>query len=168
MVSAMPKIANPYYDIYATEGEEVSSTFEGRHVLIAEGDLVHVDTGGDGLVNKGQPVSFGQSWLGQGVGIALKSAESINDAVPVDTEGIWRCKVSSLYGMVVGQIVFIDAVGNLIDWPVDGSEHVFGYTLQPIAAPANGDPTVETVAVKVHWMDTGIWWYFFLLQWQRE
>ena len=165
MSSAIDNELTPYYNPFATEGEEISSTYEGRHILVAEGDLVHVDTGGDGLVNKGQPVSFGLHFFGQGVGIAMKSATSETQAVPIDTEGIWRCKVFSTFGMVVGQVVFIDSGGNLIDWPVDGTEHIFGYVLQPIAAPENGDPTEAIVVVKVHWMDTGIWWYFFIYLW---
>jgi len=36
-------------------GEEISSTYEGRHVTLLESELVHLDNG-DGLVNKGDPV----------------------------------------------------------------------------------------------------------------
>lgn len=166
MVAELPAGLNPYYNIYATEGEEISSTYEGRHVLVGETDLIHFATT-NGLVQKGQPVSFGQSFWGQGVGIAMRTAKSTTEAVPIDTEGIWRCKVSTIYGMVVGQVVFIDMAGNLIDWPVDGTEHIFGYVLQPIAAPEGEDPTIAIVAVKVHWMDTGIWWFWFMSQFSR-
>ena len=58
---------NPYYDVNRRVGEEVSSTFEGRHVSVLESSLVHVDNG-DGLVDKGQPVSFGIGAAGCGVG----------------------------------------------------------------------------------------------------
>jgi len=150
--------ANPYYDPNRGVGEEVSSTFEGRHVKLLEYDLVHVDEDGDGLVNKGQPVSFGLGWAGQGVGIALQSAKTENDIIPVDTEGIWRCVVVCEMGadMVPGQVVFISSTGVLTDTPADPECHIFGYTLQPIT-----DGETEIVAVKVHWMDTGIWWFWF-------
>lgn len=158
--------ANPYYNPYALAGEEVSSTYEGRHVLVLESNLVHVDNG-DGFVDKGQPVSFGLGFMGLGVGIALKSATLATEFVPIETEGIWRCVVSSQFGMIVGQLVFITSTGVLVDWPPDPECHIFGYTLQPIDAPANGDPTVATIAVKVHWMDTGIWWWWFWM-WKNQ
>lgn len=151
---------NPYYDPHRVAGEEVSSTSEGRHVSILESNLVHINPG-DGLVDKGQPVSFGLGWAGSGVGIALKSATSITEFVPVDTEGIWRCEVNSEFGMIVGQIVFITSAGVLVDWPPDELCHIFGYTLQPM------DPGTATIAVKVHWMDTGIWWWFFIYYWYQ-
>jgi len=82
---------NPYYNENAEAGEEVSSTFEGRHINLAEGWLYHNDQG-DGLVNKGQPVAFGGG-IGAGVGIALKDAADEHDTIPIDTEGIWRVAV---------------------------------------------------------------------------
>jgi len=150
----MPAAQNPYLDILAVKGQEISSTFGGRHVNILEGDLVH-PAHTDGFVNKGDPVSFGIGALGQGVGIALMSASANTDVIPVDTEGIWRCEVVAQWDMIVGQVVFIDSTGVLVDWPADDETHVFGYTLQPLLAGTG------TIAVKVHWMDTGIWWYWF-------
>ena len=61
---------NYYYDPNRSAGEEISSTYEGRHIYVQEVLLVHADPG-DGLVDKGQPVAFFE-----GVGIALKSASS--------------------------------------------------------------------------------------------
>ncbi len=153
--------ANPYYNQYAQVGEEVSSTYEGRHVSVLESNLVHVDNGG-GFVDKGQPVSFGLGWNGAGVGIALKSATSATEFVPVDTEGIWRCSVYAEFGMIVGQVVFITSAGVLVDMPPDPECHIFGYALQPIAAG-----NTEVIAVKVHWMDTGIWWWYFWYYWKQ-
>ena len=126
---------NPYYDPNRVAGEEVSSTFEGRHVQVLESNLVHVDNG-DGLVDKGQPVSFGIGWAGCGVGIALQSASSVNDFTPIDTEGIWRCEVTSEFAMIVGQIVFITSAGVLVDWPPDPECHIFGYNHEVSALPA--------------------------------
>jgi len=89
---AMSAALNPYLNTLAVKGEEVSSTFGGRHVNILEGDLVH-PAHTDGFVDKGDPVSFGIGWFGLGVGVALMSASADTDVIPVDTEGIWRCEV---------------------------------------------------------------------------
>jgi len=158
---AMSAALNPYLDPYAVKGDEVSSTYAGRHVNILEGDLVHpVHT--DGFVDKGDPVSFGIGWFGQGAGIALMSAQSDHDIIPVDTEGIWRCEVVCVWDLVVGQIVFITSLGVLVDWPIDDECHILGYALQPIAAGET-----EVIAVKVHWMDTGVWWWWFWM-WEYQ
>ena len=151
---AMAASLNPYLDPYAVKGQEVSSTGAGRHVDILEGDLVH-PSHTDGFVNKGDPVSFGIGWFGMGVGIALMSADADHNVIPVDTEGIWRCEVVAEWDMIVGQIVFIESNGVLTDWPADDEAHIFGYTLQPLLAGTG------TIAVKVHWMDTGVWWWWF-------
>ena len=147
-------MTNPYYSAIGRAGDEVSSTYEGRHILALESDLVHVNNG-DGLVDKGQPVSFGIGWNGAGVGIAMKSAEAATEAIPVDTEGIWRCEVVAGFDVIVGQVIFITSAGVLVDWPPDPECHIFGYALQAMSAGT------ETIAVKVHWMDTGIWWWYF-------
>ena len=142
-------MANPYLDTHRHAGEQVSSTFEGRHVMIEEFNLVH-PAHADGLVDKGDPVAF---W--DGVGVALKSAESINESVPVETEGVWRLSVTNTginaFGsIVVGQVLFIDANGVIFDeWST--SFAIFGYALQPIADPGQGAPITEVIAVKVHW-----------------
>lgn len=141
---------NHYYNPYAEAGEEVSSTGEGRHVYVQESVLVHADPG-DGLVNKGQPVAFFE-----GVGIALKSATSASENVPVDTEGIWRVSVVAEAAVMIGQSLFINTSGVVTDSPVDG-QAVFGYALQTISGAGT-----EIIAVKVHWMSLNwlwlIWW----------
>ena len=142
---------NAYLDPYAEAGEEVSSTFEGRHVSIQEVVLVHVDNG-DGLVDKGQPVAF---W--EGVGIALKSATSTSENVPVDTEGIWRVSVVAAAPIVIGQSLFITTAGVVTDDPTS-AQAVFGYSMQAITAPAT-----EVIAVKVHWMSLNWLWLFWYL-----
>ena len=156
----MPAAQNPYLNTYAVKGEEVSSTLGGRHVNILEGDLVH-PAHTDGFVNKGDPVSFGIGWFGMGVGVALMSANADTDSIPVDTEGIWRCEVVAQWDMIVGQIVFISSAGVLLDWPDNDEAHIFGYTLQPLLAGTG------TIAVKVHWMDTGVWWWWFWM-WEYQ
>ena len=151
---AMAASLNPYLNPYAVKGEEVSSTGDGRHINILEGDLVH-PAHTDGFVDKGDPVSFGIGWFGLGVGIALMTASADTDVIPVDTEGVWRCEVVAEWDMIVGQLVFISSAGVLVDWPPDENTHIFGYTLQPLLAGTG------TIAVKVHWMDTGVWWWWF-------
>jgi len=145
---------DPYYDPNPQVGDEISSTFEGRHVSILESNLVH-PSHTDGFVDKGDPVSFGIGWAGLAVGIALKSAASASEFIEVDTEGIWRCEVVAQWDMIVGQLVFITGAGVLVDWPPDENSHIFGYTLQAM------DAGTATIAVKVHWMDTGVWWWWF-------
>ena len=157
-------MTNPYYNAYAVAGEEVSSTLGGRHVALLESDLVH-PAHDDGFVDKGDPVSFGLGWAGCGVGIAMDSARSADDVITVDTEGIWRCEVVVGFAdLIVGQIIFITADGVLVDWPPDELCHIFGYAMQPLAVGTG------TIAVKVHWMDTGIWWIMFwwwMEQWPK-
>ncbi len=144
-------MANPYTNPYeAVAGREISSTMEGRHVYIEEVNLIH-PAHADLMVDKGDPVAF---W--DGVGVALKSALAATDAIPVDTEGVWRLPVTNTginaFGsIVVGQVLFIDATGVIYDeWST--SFAIFGYALEPIADPGQGAPITQVIAVKVHWM----------------
>jgi len=149
-MAGSPDITNPYYDAYRSAGEQISSTFEGRHVLIQEANLIH-PAHADGFVDKGDPVAFFD-----GAGIALKSAQAATDVIPVDTEGIWRVSVTNTglnaFGtIVVGQVLYIDAAGVVYDdWTT--SYAIFGYAMQPIDSVRT-----EVIAVKVHWMWP--WWY---------
>jgi predicted RecA/RadA family phage recombinase len=148
---------NYYYDPNRLAGEEVSSTGEGRHIYVQEVVLVHADPG-DGLVDKGQPVAFFE-----GVGIALKSATSTSENVPIDTEGIWRVSVVATAAVAVGQSLFINTSGVVTDSPENG-QAVFGYALQQIA-----EAGTFIIAVKVHWMSLNwlwlIWWIFNQMPW---
>ncbi len=148
---------NYYYNPYAEAGDEVSSTGEGRHVYVQEVLLVHADPG-DGLVDKGQPVAF---W--EGVGIALKSATSTSENIPIDTEGIWRVSVVAEAAVTVGQSLFINTSGVVTDSPVNG-QAVFGYALQQIS-----EAGTVVIAVKVHWMALNwlwlIWWILAQMPW---
>ena len=148
---------NPYYNPLAQAGEEVSSTGEGRHILIAESVLIHpVHDFVLDLVQKGDPVAF---W--DGVGVSLGTAKAGSEAIPIDTEGVWRLSVTNTgatnWGsIVVGQTLFITGLGIITDdW--NTAYAIFGYALEPIAAPANGSRTA-IIAVKVHWMYP--YWYY--------
>jgi hypothetical protein len=145
---------NYYYDPNREAGEEVSSTLEGRHVYVQESVLIHADPG-DGLVDKGQPVAF---W--DGVGIALKSATSKSENIPIDTEGIWRLSVVATWPIKVGQALFITAAGIITDDPTIAWA-VIGYALQAIAGAGT-----EIIAVKVHWM--GVPWIWFWWNWWNQ
>jgi len=140
-------ITNPYYNAFETfEGREISSTGEGRHILVKESDIGGHPAHADGLVDKGDPVA-----LFDAVGVALKSAQSANDIIPVDTEGIWRLSVTNTglnnFGTIVpGQVLFITAGGVITDDWVS-SYAIFGYALQGIDSART-----EVIAVKVHWM----------------
>jgi hypothetical protein len=119
--------------------------------------LVHTDPG-DGLVDKGQPVAF---W--EGVGIALKSATSTSENIPIDTEGIWRVSVVATGAIAVGQSLFINTAGVVTNSPVE-AQAVFGYALQQIS-----EAGTEVIAVKVHWMALNwlwlIWWMLEQMPW---
>ena len=143
---------NAYYDPHRSAGEEVSSTYEGRHISVQEVVLTHADPG-DGLVDKGQPVAF---W--DGVGIALKSASSTAENIPIDTEGVWRVTVVCVGGSIgIGQSLFIDTSGVVTDDPTN-AQTVFGYALQTIDQAGT-----EVIAVKVHWMGVPWIWFWWLL-----
>jgi hypothetical protein len=145
---------NYYYNPYAQAGEEISSTGEGRHVYVQEIVLIHADPG-DGLVDKGQPVAF---W--EGVGIALKSASSTSENIPIDTEGIWRLSVVAVNPVYIGQSLFITDTGVVTDDPTNAWA-VMGYSLQAI--PEAG---TQIIAVKVHWM--GVPWIWFWWFWWSQ
>ena len=150
MVGSQPEEVelNHYYNPNGKAGEEISSTYEGRHIYVQEVVLIHADPG-DGLVDKGQPVAF---W--EGVGIAMKSASSTGENVPIDTEGIWRVSVVAVAPIVIGQSLFIDTTGVVTDDPTN-AQAVFGYSLQ-----AMGIGT-EVIAVKVHWMSLNWLWLLY-------
>lgn len=150
-------MVNPYTNAFeAVAGRQISSTSEGRYVNIEEQVLIH-PTHADIFVDKGDPVAFFD-----GVGVALKSAESATESIPIETEGVWRLNVTNTgantFGsIVVGQVLYIDAFGIIYDeWST--SYAVYGYALEPIADPGQGAPITQVIAVKVHWMWP--WWYY--------
>ena len=74
-----------------TAGEEISSTYEGRHITVLESELFH-PYHSDGYVDKGDPVVVLTS-TGYIVGVAFASATAETDQIAVDTEGIWNLTV---------------------------------------------------------------------------
>ena len=100
----------PYDATYAHAGGEISSTLEGRYVNIYEELLVH-PAHADGFVDKGDPVVAQML-----VGVALRTASSVDDVIVVETEGLWWLDVYAddemgfWGGVSVGDMLFIDPV----------------------------------------------------------
>ena len=139
-------------------GEECSSTYEGRHITIEEGLLIHPANAPDGFVNKGDPVIAGLDGEANIVGVAFTSAAAASDLIAIDTEGIWFLNVlgcisdgtanGAAYAMSLGDPVYIDKVTAALSGQNDAHLTVpFGYVLGSV----NAHLTVPTlVAVKVH------------------
>jgi len=132
----------------------VSSTYEGRHVIIEEQDCVH---GGAALLSKGTPCLFND--LAQanmtGVGVALQTATAITDFVNIDTEGIWNLSVVSSddagnSNIVYGDQIFISVTtGALSKIRNANTNRPFGYSLNHTTVAGAG--TASVIPVKVHW-----------------
>lgn len=100
-------------------GDQISSTYEGRHLTFLESEMNHPYHAADGFVDKGDPVVVETS-TGYIVGVALKSAEADTDLIAIDTEGIWALDVyadtddvwaTDQTGAVTpGDALFIDSV----------------------------------------------------------
>ncbi len=133
-------------------GDQVSSTYEGRHVTVLESDLIH-PVHGDAFVNKGDPVVFGAGATGQevGVGVAFTSAEAATDLVAVDTEGIWILDVVAAndagnQAIAAGEQIYINRTTAVLSKIRNVATQIpFGYALGIITSG-----NTETIAVKVH------------------
>jgi len=133
-----------------TAGEEVSSTYEGRHVTLLESELIH-PSHTDGFVDKGDPVVFGTTAL-QGVGVAFKSAAAATDYIAIDTEGIWIIDVNAAddggnRAIEGGDRLYINVSTAIVSAiATAATQRPFGYALGHIDSGAT-----ETIAVKIHW-----------------
>lgn len=169
----MPGVGIGVYDGYAGvlhAGEEVSSTYEGRHITVLESELIHPNhlAAGVNLVQKGDPVIICNTGVpanrGRAVGVALATATAATDLIAIDTEGIWQLPVSSYTDGAVGSAIvagdplyihdeslaaagalglgdaLISKIRNLV------TQIPFGYALGTMVAAGTG-----TIAVKVHW-----------------
>jgi len=140
-----------------TAGDEVSSTYEGRHVTVLESDLIH-PSHTDGFADNGDPVVFGTTGL-QAVGVVVgPSATAATDLVTVDTEGIWIIDVNAAddggnVAVEGGDRLYISITTAIVSKIADSTTNVpFGYALGHIDAGAT-----ETIAVKVHWDPIDNW-----------
>ena len=131
-------------------GDEISSTYEGRHLTLLESDLVH-PTHADGFVDKGDPVvsATGKPAI---VGVAFKSAEAATDRIAIDTEGIWALDVvaqndAGNVAVAGGDLIYINTTTAVLSKISNGATQVpFGYALGIITSG-----NTEAIAVKVHW-----------------
>ncbi|KKL80842.1 hypothetical protein LCGC14_2000710 [marine sediment metagenome] len=128
-----------------SEGDEISSTYLGRHLTFLASDI----TGqADALVTKGKPVVVGEHI----VGIALDTEVVGGDLIPVDTEGIWGVEVVATdedgnVAVVAGDELFIHLTTGVVSKNYNKSTHThFGYALGGIAAGST-----FVIAVKLHW-----------------
>lgn len=137
------------YGVYTagTAGDEVSSTYEGRHLTFTESQLTHPDNT-DGFVNKGDPVLCGENI----VGVAFLSAAAATDLIPIDTEGIWQLSVVATneddnIAVAVGDEIFINKTTCILSKNPNKNTHQrFGYAMYPINAGVT-----DVIPVKVHW-----------------
>lgn len=127
-------------------GDELSSTYEGRHLSLEESYLTH-PSHADGFVDKGDPVLCGENI----VGVALISAAAATDLISIDTEGIWFLSAVATdedgnSAIAPGDELFIDKTTCILSKNGNKQSHAFfGYALGDVSA---GQTAV--VAVKVH------------------
>jgi len=139
------------YGVYTAgvAGDEVSSTYEGRHLTFTESQITH-PTHADVFVDKGDPVRVGDKI----VGVAFTSALTVDDLVAIDTEGIWQLSVTALNddgasAVAVGDELFINKTTCVLSKIRSIATQIpFGYALYPIAA------STDVIPVKVHFDPT--------------
>jgi len=144
----------PAYGVYPIAdaqdpGDEISSTYEGRHITLLESDLVH-PTHADGFVDKGDPIvsATGKPAI---VGVAFRSATAATDKIAIDTEGIWNLDVVAANdagnSAVAGSdLLYINTTTAVISKISNQATQVpFGYALGIVTSGATA-----AIAVKVH------------------
>ena len=137
-----------YLSTGRTAGEEISSTYEGRHLSIEESLITHPSHPADGWVDAGDPIIVGERI----VGVALLSALANTDFISIDTEGIWFLSVVSSddggnVAVAAGDEIFINTTSCILSKITNIATQIpFGYAL---GAGAN-DGAAHIVAVKVH------------------
>ena len=151
-------------------GDEVSSTYEGRHITVLESQLIH-PFHADDFVDKGDPVIVAtaaagnpHAVFGMAVGVALNDGAAIGDLIAVDTEGIWNLYAyadddSGTIAINAGDPLYISidstgvaaagaGVGDAcISKIVNATTQIpFGYAMGEMGAGLEG-----TIPIKVHW-----------------
>ena len=150
----MPGVNWGVYKTAMDEGEEISSTYEGRHITCTAAELLTDD--GSGVATKGHACVFGLVGL-QAVGVCFNTGTT-TDLIAIDTEGIWALPVVGAddggnRALSPGEPVFINVTTGVISGIRDNDTQIpFGYLLTEAAT------TVATVsAVKVHWDPRSHW-----------
>jgi len=127
-------------------GDEISSTYEGRHITLYADNLSHSNA--LAVVTKGYPV-----WFGNAVGIAFETQiVGQNPLIAVDTEGIWVQDVQAADDMgnsavIPGDTLYINTTTGLISKISNENTQIpFGYALGNV-----GGGNTDRIAVKVHY-----------------
>jgi len=130
----------------ALQADEVSSTYEGRHLTFLASEINHGDV--LAVVTKGYPVIIGEDI----VGVAFKTEVNAGDYIAVDTEGIWMLSVVANdhiggNAVVAGDRLYINHTTAVISKDGTVGTHIpFGYALGGVT---QGNTAI--IAVKVHW-----------------
>jgi len=145
----MPTQAFGAYAAEGTAGDEVSSTYEGRHVTVTAAELLTSD--GSGVATKGLPCVFGINAGDHGVGVCFNSG-TLTDLIAIDTEGIWDLSVTASDDsgdslVTGGDPLYINTATGIISKIRNLVTQIpFGYALGQVLGG-----TVAVIAVKVHW-----------------
>ena len=151
----MPTQAFGLYPAEGTLGDQVSSTYEGRHVTLHASEINH---GSQLVVTKGYPVVFGTIAGNHGVGIAFNTEVNPTDLIAIDTEGIWNVSVvanDDLGASLVtgGDPLYINTTTCVVSKIRNNATQIpFGYALGQVTAAATA-----VIAVKVHWDPRSHW-----------
>jgi len=135
----------PYVMTNYVDGQEISSTYEGRHVMVQESDMVH-PVHGDGFVDKGDAICMGAL-----VGIPFESALAAADIIAVDTEGIWAKSVvakdaAGNSAVARGDRIYVNKTNcELSKISTPATHQPFGIALSTLSSGTTG-----IVAVKIH------------------
>ncbi len=127
-------------------GEQISSTYEGRHLTFLASEINHGNV--LAVVTKGYPVIVGERI----VGVAFNTEVLETDLIAIDTEGIWVIDVSAAdidggSAVAGGDALFINTTTCVVSKTKYSPGYIpFGYALGIITTPGN----VERIAVKVH------------------
>jgi len=152
----MPTQAFGLYPAEGTLGDQVSSTYEGRHVTLYASEINHGNV--LAVVTKGYPVIFGTIAGNHGVGIALNTEVAGTDLIAIDTEGIWNVSVvanDDLGASLVtgGDPLYINTTTAVVSKIRNNATQIpFGYALGQVTAAATA-----VIAVKVHWDPRSHW-----------
>uniref|UniRef100_A0A6M3IYG7 Uncharacterized protein n=1 Tax=viral metagenome TaxID=1070528 RepID=A0A6M3IYG7_9ZZZZ len=126
------------------DGEEISSTYEGRHLTFLESELTHEP--GLAFVTKGHPVVCGSL-----VGIPFKTCTAATDLVAIDTEGIWIVDVfaqdaAGVSAVAGGNRLYINTTTCVVSKINSAATQIpFGIALGIV-----GQGLTERIAVKLH------------------
>jgi len=135
-----------YLNTGRSAGDELSSTYEGRHLSIEE-ELITHPTHEDVYVDKGDPVHVGAHI----VGVAFESAAALTDFIAIDTEGIWFLSVQGSNdagdsAVVAGDLLYLNTGTCILSKITNIATQIpFGYALGAV-----GEGLAAVCAVKVH------------------